>query len=86
MPKSQIAIHILGDGRVVFGDLPPQLAEIAEVLAGSRQTADDSAIVERQPAGAGVEQQTPAARLSGDGGDRTTVAAVTDDRETGDPP
>jgi hypothetical protein len=34
-PKLEIAIHILDDGRVVFGDLPPDLAQVAEILRGS---------------------------------------------------
>lgn len=33
-PKLQIAISVLADGRVVFGDLPPELAEVAAILSG----------------------------------------------------
>lgn len=33
-PKLQIAISVLADGRVVFGDLPPELAEVAAILGG----------------------------------------------------
>jgi hypothetical protein len=33
-PKLEVHIRILDDGRVVFGDLPPALAEVAGVLAG----------------------------------------------------
>lgn len=33
-PKLQIAITVLADGRVVFGDLPPELAEVAAILQG----------------------------------------------------
>lgn len=33
-PQLRVAIHILADGRVVFGDLPPELAEVASILAG----------------------------------------------------
>jgi hypothetical protein len=29
-----VAIHILDDGRVIFGDLPPELAEVAAILRG----------------------------------------------------
>ena len=32
--QTRIDIRILDDGRVVFGDLPPELAEVAAVLAG----------------------------------------------------
>lgn len=35
-PVLQVAIHILADGRVVFGDLPPGLAEVAHIVAGTR--------------------------------------------------
>ncbi len=33
-PPLRVEIHILDDGRVVFGDLPPELAEVAQILAG----------------------------------------------------
>ena len=34
-PRStRIDIRILDDGRVVFGDLPPELAEVAAILGG----------------------------------------------------
>lgn len=34
-PKLEVDIRILDDGRVVFGDLPPALAEVAGLLAGT---------------------------------------------------
>ena len=34
-PKLEVDIRILEDGRVVFGDLPPALAEVADVLAAT---------------------------------------------------
>ncbi|MBI5607945.1 MAG: hypothetical protein HY902_03600 [Deltaproteobacteria bacterium] len=33
-PRTHVAIHILDDGRVIFGDLPPELAEVAAILRG----------------------------------------------------
>jgi hypothetical protein len=33
-PPLRVEIRILDDGRVVFGDLPPELAEVAALLAG----------------------------------------------------
>lgn len=33
-PPLRVEIRILDDGRVVFGDLTPELAEVAAVLAG----------------------------------------------------
>ncbi len=43
-PRTQVAIHILDDGRVVFGDLPPELAEVAAILRG-----DPSSDAEKDP-------------------------------------
>ncbi len=34
VPRQQIAIHILDDGTVIFGDLPPALAQVRDILAG----------------------------------------------------
>ena len=33
--KNQYEIRILADGRVVFGDLPEGLSEVAQIVAGS---------------------------------------------------
>ena len=33
-PRLEVAIHILADGSVVFGDLPSDLAEVARILTG----------------------------------------------------
>lgn len=33
-PKNIVEIHMLADGRVIFGDLPPELAEVADLLRG----------------------------------------------------
>jgi hypothetical protein len=39
-PRStRIDIRILDDGRVVFGDLPPELAEVAAILGGGEAVA-----------------------------------------------
>lgn len=43
---TQVHIRILPDGRVVFGDLTPALAEVAAVLAPSRS----EALIERAAA------------------------------------
>lgn len=36
VPRQQIAIHILDDGTVIFGDLPPELAQVRDILAGQQ--------------------------------------------------
>lgn len=33
--RNAVSIYVLEDGQVVFGDLPPELAELAAVLAGN---------------------------------------------------
>ena len=35
-PRLEVAIHILADGSVVFGDLPASLVEVARVLGGEQ--------------------------------------------------
>ena len=52
-PRLQVAIHILDDGRVVFGDLPPELAEVAAILAG------DDPPERAPPPERGTRQQSP---------------------------
>lgn len=53
-PRLEIAIHILEDGRVVFGDLPPDLAQVAEILRGNEADgapqAADSVVPSPNPA------------------------------------
>jgi hypothetical protein len=39
-PRLEIAISVLADGRVVFCDLPPDLAEVRDVLAGESASAE----------------------------------------------
>lgn len=49
-PRStRIDIRILDDGRVVFGDLPPELAEVAAILGGGEPVACDLPTEEPQP-------------------------------------
>ncbi|MBM4342064.1 MAG: hypothetical protein FJ100_01610 [Deltaproteobacteria bacterium] len=55
MPRTAIAIHILDDGRVVFGDLPPDLAEVAALLDPSRQTGPASVTIPNRAPGPDVE-------------------------------
>ncbi len=55
MPRTQIAIHILDDGRVVFGDLPAELAEVAALLDPSRQNALPSVTMVNRDPGSDVE-------------------------------
>jgi len=67
MAKAPIAIHVLADGRVVFGDLTPELADVAAILAGgrapdSRQDGANSAIVSDPAGAAGVEVGGASAR------------------------
>lgn len=47
-PQLQVTIHILDDGRVVFGDLPPALAEVARIVAGAAlvPASEDSGFLE----------------------------------------
>jgi len=46
-PRLRVEIRILDDGRVVFGDLPPDLVEVASVLAGGTELASDGHGLER---------------------------------------
>ncbi len=48
-PKLQIAITVLADGRVVFGDLPPELAEVAAILRGEADPPPSAGTPEAQP-------------------------------------
>lgn len=49
-PRTQVAIHILDDGRVVFGDLPPELAEVAAILRGEPPVPAPAATEPKAPA------------------------------------
>lgn len=71
MPRTDIAIHILDDGRVVFGDLTPALAEVAALLDPSRQNAPASVTMPNRGPGPDVET-TP--RLDGSPADATDPA------------
>ena len=42
-PVLTVEIRILADGSVCFGDLPPDLAEVADVVAGYRPESAGSA-------------------------------------------
>lgn len=35
-PRNAISIYVRESGEVVFGDLPPELAEVAAIVAGHR--------------------------------------------------
>ncbi|HAN32707.1 MAG TPA: hypothetical protein DCQ06_14030 [Myxococcales bacterium] len=50
--KNQYEIRILSDGRVVFGDLPQGLAEVAQIVAGS-----EPGPIEPSESPAGTEDQ-----------------------------
>lgn len=41
--RNVVSIHVLEDGQVVFGDLPPELAEVAALLAGDAHRQDEAA-------------------------------------------
>lgn len=38
--RNAVSIYVLDDGQVVFGDLPPELAEVADLLAGLEPAAE----------------------------------------------
>lgn len=60
-PKLQIAISVLPDGRVVFGDLPPELAEVAAILRGEAEPPPTAGGPEAQPSALARSEAHPSA-------------------------
>lgn len=68
-PKLHIAITVLPDGEVIFGDLPPELAEVVSILAGSPTRPPAAGLGPVAGDAAKTESAQPLPQLGADGGD-----------------